>query len=317
MRLAHRVLAAKQQHVMRLFDKTQNDVAARYARAVGNVAQSVVVVADNVAEFLDQGENREKGLKDFPCLAPPFQRCFVEWHDATLSRHLECSVTTGVLVLAINRLTASGAEEYATIQQASRRSAPAYGNENEIAVAFELGRWILVCVVFQSFSIHGGGAPVMVPHTTIAILDSSGKFLSGACLKHAATYDDIADGHADFTAMVTFAFMNCKNVARHDVSVTENPPERVLRRNKLPKLSFRTLSIGPMSETLRSEGRCSDVGVAKAMHICRGHFATYTDDKPLFGKYVGTVWKPMHVRGNEANGAVVKSYKVSPEATQK
>jgi len=50
--------------------------------------------------------------------------------------------------------------------------------------------------------------------------------------------------------------------------------------------------------------------IHRALHICRGHFATYGDDNPLFGKHVGTFWRPMHVRGDKAAGEVRKSYKV-------
>ena len=52
-------------------------------------------------------------------------------------------------------------------------------------------------------------------------------------------------------------------------------------------------------------------GIKKALHICRGHFVTYTPKHPLFGKYVGTFWKPDHVRGNAKNGIVLKDYKVN------
>lgn len=38
-------------------------------------------------------------------------------------------------------------------------------------------------------------------------------------------------------------------------------------------------------------------GRSKNAHIVRGHFATYTDDAPLFGKYTGTYWRPAHARG--------------------
>ena len=65
-----------------------------------------------------------------------------------------------------------------------------------------------------------------------------------------------------------------------------------------------------MKATLQSEGGASKNGLKKALHICRGHFATYTQDAPLFGNFVGTVWKPQHVRGNAQHGAVVKDYRV-------
>jgi hypothetical protein len=48
----------------------------------------------------------------------------------------------------------------------------------------------------------------------------------------------------------------------------------------------------------------------KALHIARGHFAHYTEDRPLFGKYTGTFWRPAHVRGSADFGTVKSTYKV-------
>lgn len=56
------------------------------------------------------------------------------------------------------------------------------------------------------------------------------------------------------------------------------------------------------------------IGLRKALHLVRGHFATYTPDKPLFGRITGTVWKPSHVRGDAAEGIVAKDYRVKAPA---
>lgn len=44
--------------------------------------------------------------------------------------------------------------------------------------------------------------------------------------------------------------------------------------------------------------------------FCRGHFSTYTEDRPLFGKVSGTFWVPSHVRGSAKQGVVVSDYNV-------
>ncbi len=63
-----------------------------------------------------------------------------------------------------------------------------------------------------------------------------------------------------------------------------------------------------MKEVLRREGGSETNGLKKALHICRGHFATYSPEHPLFGKFTGTFWKPAHVRGSQEHGIVVKDY---------
>jgi hypothetical protein len=106
------------------------------------------------------------------------------------------------------------------------------------------------------------------------------------------------------------SFDHCRNVALEELAVTQKPSWH--RKGKVPALKFCTLNIGPMREVLRTEGRSEEVGLARALHICRGHFATYGQHKLLFGKYAGRFWIPDHVRGRAEAGAVVKNYSADP-----
>ena len=109
---------------------------------------------------------------------------------------------------------------------------------------------------------------------------------------------------------LALTFAHCKNVALQD---HHTPPKVAKKRAKAGKpigTTYKTLLIDPMKETLRTEGGIEKNGLKKALHICRGHFATYTEDKPLFGKITGTFWKPMHVRGNKKRGEVKKDYAI-------
>ncbi len=106
------------------------------------------------------------------------------------------------------------------------------------------------------------------------------------------------------------SFMHCKNVKQIERLI---PPKINLRRaknGKPPLTKYYTLEIEAMKRTLQSEGGISTNGLKKSLHICRGHFATYTPDKPLFGHYVGTVWKPQHLKGSKDHGEIVKDYAV-------
>jgi hypothetical protein len=112
-------------------------------------------------------------------------------------------------------------------------------------------------------------------------------------------------------AFYSIGFMNCKNVS---LSVIDPDPvvNRERRRAGLkPFLRYHTINIEPMKTVLRTEGGIESNGLRKALHICRGHFATYTDrflgrtlDKPL------TVWRPSHVRGSAKQGVVFSDYNV-------
>jgi hypothetical protein len=50
------------------------------------------------------------------------------------------------------------------------------------------------------------------------------------------------------------------------------------------------------------------------VHLCRGHFATYSPEAPLFGKYVGRFWIPPHARGDRSRGMIEKDYKIAQRA---
>ena len=65
-----------------------------------------------------------------------------------------------------------------------------------------------------------------------------------------------------------------------------------------------------MKEVLETEGKVSEVGLKKALHICRGHFKTYTGKAPLLGKHTGTYWWNDCVLGSEDVGVRVKDYTV-------
>ena len=80
---------------------------------------------------------------------------------------------------------------------------------------------------------------------------------------------------------------------------------------KIPVSKFYTLEIEGMKEELENIRRAG-YSVQKALHLCRGHFRTYSESAPLFGRQTGTFWIPMHARGNASRGQIVKDYEVKP-----
>ncbi len=115
------------------------------------------------------------------------------------------------------------------------------------------------------------------------------------------------------TALLTISFLHCRNVTLQEV----RPPAKPLTNNQRRRgeqrrapLSYHVLDIRPLRETLRTEGQEARVGTRRALHICRGHFAHYTE-RGLFGKYKGTFWRPQHVRGNMEQGVQLKDYRIN------
>lgn len=102
-----------------------------------------------------------------------------------------------------------------------------------------------------------------------------------------------------------FTFAHCKNVTTIDSTASLKPPDKIERRLKLPAFRRYTLKINGR-QTASPDG--DGTGTSPAYHLCRGHFATYTPERPLFGRLVGKFWIPAHTKGNKSRGEVVKDY---------
>lgn len=109
--------------------------------------------------------------------------------------------------------------------------------------------------------------------------------------------------------------MNCKNVhlERHTRPVKQ--PKKS-RRKRPDRLDYHTIVLpGQMQPALYGDAETSD-GSVIGFHKVRGHFRTYTAEKPLMGKHVGTYWFAPHVRGDKEAGSVVSDYRVEKPVLQ-
>jgi hypothetical protein len=104
-------------------------------------------------------------------------------------------------------------------------------------------------------------------------------------------------------AVAALAFMNCRNVKLHE---SETKPTKSRKRRGLPGIRFSTIVL---PGSLGVGGAGAQTGTT-ALHIVRGHFKTYTEEAPLFGKLTGTYWWGSHVAGNPENGVVVSDYRI-------
>lgn len=107
--------------------------------------------------------------------------------------------------------------------------------------------------------------------------------------------------------------LNCKNVITKD-----NYPDVKLnnsrkKRNKQPLFSYKTLHLNIPINIKKENNKLSNIISQdhNRIHFCRGHFKSYTNDAPLFGKIVGLWWWQSHVRGQNKDGIVMKDYKIS------
>lgn len=252
------------------------------------VRASTIVVADNVQAYLYALKQEEFDIsKDFPCIAPPFASWFMEAKRPPIVRsedpdkdNLDPMLLpdcTGVLFYS--EKDRNGWKVAAEPIVKSHRKLVLVGLRIGIAINSE-GEAIGDPVIAR---VDGSIIPVEHVKGSISLL---------------------------WAFLLTISFMHCKNVVRQENTPPEKLSKARTRRHGEPLLRYTTLVIDPMRAVLESEGKASETGIVQALHICRGHFKSFSMDKPLFGKVSGRFWWPQHMRGNSDIGEVVKSYDV-------
>jgi hypothetical protein len=113
-----------------------------------------------------------------------------------------------------------------------------------------------------------------------------------------------------FPALMAITFMHCKNVRLDAVQPPEKLSQRHLKRYGRPLFNYRELTIDPMKKLLEQQRKGVGGNFRKALHLCRGHFKTFTEDAPLMGHATGTYFWAPHIRGAPNEGVVLKDYRV-------
>jgi hypothetical protein len=113
--------------------------------------------------------------------------------------------------------------------------------------------------------------------------------------------------------LLAISFMHCKNVDVREVRPADAVAKKRRKRHGIPPTRYYVLDIAPMTGVLARDGDADATGLRNALHICRGHFKTFSPDAPLFGQLTGTFWWSDHVRGDAAHGTIEKDYRIRIE----
>jgi hypothetical protein len=106
---------------------------------------------------------------------------------------------------------------------------------------------------------------------------------------------------------VMLDLLNCKNITTETTPAPAKLNKKRKKKGKLPIFSYKTLVIKPTGKKQQSVPKHL---WNNRIHLARGHFKTYTAEKPLFGSITGRFWWQPHVRGQNRDGVVMKDYKV-------
>lgn len=292
---------------------------------------SHIIRCDNVDSYLrdrhfNHGDKRLNIYNDFPNVAPPFDSMWFEWRQKDFDGR--GSNRVGVLMVARD----------------IKGKIPLNDEEKKVARSSIslMTRWIVTGIFFHevvdervafmgkvSFQVDSSGqfesvrpegnTPSFDPWFNISLSHSFLKFLS-----HHVNSDK--DGHgAEWygqqeviwhmtVSLMAINFMHCKNVV-----VEKSPPHPIKYQNACRKIGkplfrYHTLQIGP--KALGSSGLPGGIRGPSGLHICHGHFKTFTSEKPLLGKHVGMYWWEQQVRGSKSAGTIIKDYEVDPGTTK-
>lgn len=165
----------------------------------------------------------------------------------------------------------------------------------------------------------------VIPITKRILIDArTGRYISGTstCMMPESamktdpeTAEDIQQWNNTHSNVVWMALqlINCRNViTRQTGSVFTR--SGVDKRRGVPITRYHTIVL-PGTGGSSGNGHRNPKQDIMALHQVRGHFKTFTAEKPLLGKHVGTYWWGWNVRGDADNGIVVSDYKLKGEAS--
>jgi hypothetical protein len=284
------------------------------------LASSHLFVIDNVsAYYYGQTEKVEWDVeRDFPNCRPPFDRMFLESkrppvymdHRGTQIFDASFPEAWGISLSCLpwaSRPETTGSEDYDKLLGEYAKLDGIHSLIKADSCVVQEGIFVPLVGSFL-LPIDVLGKPLARPQFLMNVEAGDDVEMSRAIA--------VNHGQQLHPALLAIAFMNCKNVSVDAVT----PDARVNRERRnarlKPFLRYHTINIEPMKVVLKTEGAIESNGLEKALHICRGHFATYTGS--MLGRKLDepvTVWRPSHIRGSAKQGVVVADYKVSPPRT--
>jgi len=138
------------------------------------------------------------------------------------------------------------------------------------------------------------------------------------------TGEDIEDRDVDVTLLahilpVLFAItlIHCKNVSMEPVTTPlplamkrSKRRKQIEERKKYPAFERHIVVIRDKRGQVISTTLERQQPGSKRLHWVRGHFSTYTETAPLFGRIVGRFWIPAHLSGLASEGVVDSDYRL-------
>jgi hypothetical protein len=107
-------------------------------------------------------------------------------------------------------------------------------------------------------------------------------------------------------------FLSCKNVQLEEQLLPGSINKKLIKRHSGQPDNYKYHTIVVTNKYNRVNLISNKTDFHMPLHLVRGNIAHYTKTAPLFGKYIGTFYRPSHVRGSKQYGIVDKEYKLQP-----
>lgn len=109
---------------------------------------------------------------------------------------------------------------------------------------------------------------------------------------------------------VSLRLLNCKNITKERMYPSRKLNIKRRKNNKPLIFDYHVLNV--FKPGVKHDYRPSSEPLShNRVHLCRGHFKTYTKEHPLLGRGIGTYWWQPHARGQNKEGIIVKDYKLA------
>jgi len=264
-----------------------------------------VILADNVLTAVDESPDNQfwKDAGDF-IIAPPFETMLIEGRSAK----------TGISYLTqLEILEPERARSFIKSQRPGSIKIP------------DIAKWVYAIRCF----VDKGKGMQSIPGSTFVSVDEHGKSLSRESFdtiilpidvpylrQMQMSREDISviTGNIVSFTFYVISLMNCKNVEKVETWFPRAEQRRLKKAiGGQPKNSYYILQV----KRSKRQQAAIDTQLGEKLdeaqrrqHIVRGHFKVYTEESPLFGKYIGMwYWEPA-LRGNAALGVIDKDYEV-------
>lgn len=299
------------------------DRERRFAEFGAMMGRSRVVKADNVYRLMAAAVEMDVGFGQFPCVRPPFPLLWVD---------VETDGLTAVVVDSDGEAETVPRRFGWLLHAVDRDYFGVHGTTDVFDDLCRLGGQepsAVPTAVVGWLAVQYDDAPrTLFPLCDVSFLcGPDGRLLApprqqAYCHRHAVLDPEFPrDGlmtlctFALSVALKTLCFLNCRGVttAAHD---PDRAQDRVRRRHGLkPFVRYHTIRVDPsLVRAARGPVGPAAGDALTGLHIVRGNFARYSEDKPLFGRadMHGLFWRPSHVRGETSRGVVVSDYEVCP-----